>query len=330
MPQAILNPSPIFILGCHKSGTSLMRSLLDGHTDLKVIPFESHVMALMGKQVLYDYRKQEAMPQADFKANLLQLLRQYASSKDRTADAMLSDDMDVISAQQFIASANQPTDVKEAFQLIVDCLPHVFPQGEFTQEPSRLVEKSVEHHGFIDELYRAFPDAQFIHLIRNPYANVVGLRKFKAKIQGYPLFHRVMSSIQSSMDVAIDQGSSKNKNHHVIRHEDLVQRPEQTMQALAKAVNLSWDECLLSPSVMAEPWSGNSSHGQTKGIDASKVDAWQTQIHAFESWQVNRKLNQQRKAFNYPRFQLRGFALSKVQGEPWSRFVYNRLRSLIG
>lgn len=330
MPHEDLNFPPIFILGCHKSGTSLMRSLLDGHPDLQVIPFESHVMALLGIAVSYAYRKQQAMPQADFKANLLLLLRAYASSKDRTADAMFGDEMDVSSVQPFIASASQPTHVKQALELIVDCLPHLFPKGGFTQEPKRLVEKSVEHHEFMDELQRAYPDAQFIHLIRNPYANVIGLRRFKAKLQGYPLFHRVMGSIQSSMDVAMDQVKAKSNNHHVIRYEDLVQRPEQVMRALAEAINLPWNASLLNPTMMAKPWSGNSSHGQATGIDASKLDAWQTQIHAFESWQVNRKLNRQRKAFSYARFQAKGFAMSKVQGESLLRFVYNRLRSLFG
>ena len=36
------NISPIFILGCTKSGTTLLRNLFDGHPDLFIIPFETH------------------------------------------------------------------------------------------------------------------------------------------------------------------------------------------------------------------------------------------------------------------------------------------------
>ena len=39
---------PIFLLGSHKSGTSLLRSLLDGHPDLDVLPREAHFFPTHG------------------------------------------------------------------------------------------------------------------------------------------------------------------------------------------------------------------------------------------------------------------------------------------
>jgi len=35
--------APIFLLGSHKSETSLLRALLDGHKDLFVFPTETHL-----------------------------------------------------------------------------------------------------------------------------------------------------------------------------------------------------------------------------------------------------------------------------------------------
>ena len=48
---------PIFILGCTKSGTTLMRNLFDGHPDLFVIPFESHFFQNTGRGIEYSYRR---------------------------------------------------------------------------------------------------------------------------------------------------------------------------------------------------------------------------------------------------------------------------------
>ena len=39
---------PIFILGAHKSGTSYLRALLDGHPDLYVVPLEAHYFQHLG------------------------------------------------------------------------------------------------------------------------------------------------------------------------------------------------------------------------------------------------------------------------------------------
>ena len=43
------NKNYVFILGQHKSGSSLLRSLLDGHPDLFVIPVETHYFSLSQK-----------------------------------------------------------------------------------------------------------------------------------------------------------------------------------------------------------------------------------------------------------------------------------------
>src|SRR6056297_1880138 len=48
----------VFILGCHKSGTSLLRSLLDGHKELFVIPIEAHIFENLGSWIDYYYRNQ--------------------------------------------------------------------------------------------------------------------------------------------------------------------------------------------------------------------------------------------------------------------------------
>ena len=53
-----MNQKPIFIFGPHKSGTSLLRSLLDGHPDLFSIPIESHVFSGMGMGIRYEKKKQ--------------------------------------------------------------------------------------------------------------------------------------------------------------------------------------------------------------------------------------------------------------------------------
>lgn len=52
--------SPIFILGCHKSRTSLLRALFDGHDDLFVVPFETHFFQRTGHVIDYAFRKSAA------------------------------------------------------------------------------------------------------------------------------------------------------------------------------------------------------------------------------------------------------------------------------
>ena len=75
------NP-PVFIIGSHKSGTSLLRSLLDGHPELYVIPFETHFMASLGRWVQYSYRRQTPHENFEFSEKFLETLKKYSNSKD--------------------------------------------------------------------------------------------------------------------------------------------------------------------------------------------------------------------------------------------------------
>lgn len=48
---------PIFILGCTKSRTSMMRNLFDGHPDLFIVPAESHFFQNIGFWINYFFRR---------------------------------------------------------------------------------------------------------------------------------------------------------------------------------------------------------------------------------------------------------------------------------
>jgi hypothetical protein len=54
----LFNQHPIFIAGTHKSGTSLIRSLFDGHSNIYSIPMETHYFQLNKFWVDNEYRKQ--------------------------------------------------------------------------------------------------------------------------------------------------------------------------------------------------------------------------------------------------------------------------------
>lgn len=77
----------IFILGAHKSGTSLVRSLLDGHPDLNVVPIELHFLRHLGvesQNLLRNDRDFEG-----FKLSFKKLILEYHQSGNVLSDAAL-------------------------------------------------------------------------------------------------------------------------------------------------------------------------------------------------------------------------------------------------
>ena len=79
--KAVDGYAPVFLLGSHKSGSSLLRSLLDGHPELAVLPKETHLFQFTNHWV--DYRRRRNLPRPldrqQFFDSLLQQIRNNTS-----------------------------------------------------------------------------------------------------------------------------------------------------------------------------------------------------------------------------------------------------------
>lgn len=321
MPHA-----PIFILGSHKSGTSLLRSLLDGHPELFVIPFETHFMALLGRWITYSYRKQTPVEDANFLEGLVEILESYARSTDRQADVVLGDRLDMEAVRAFVREMDDADDPIQALTILKELLPQVV-DGLDSAEGKRAVEKSVEHLESALELAQTFPKAQFIHIVRNPYANMVALRKFKAKDQGYPLINKVYKSLESGY-YWLKTNKTLIPKYQVVRYEDLAQDPEGEMRKLASFLGISFDESLLKPTLLGDPWGGNSAYGNFKAISAAHLDRWKEEITPLEANLVTQHFGHILAEYGYDELPIQRGSWKPAKGESVKRYAYNRLYPL--
>ena len=314
--------APIFILGSHKSGTSLLRSLLDDHPDLYVIPFETHFMASLGRWIKYSYRRQSPAVKAEYIQNLLQVLENYSKSKDRQADVVLSDIVDIDKAKEFLNKSEDIDTPEQALSLFNELLPEIIPEmGD--PKGKRMVEKSVEHAEMAMELYRCFPHAQFIHIVKNPYANFVALRKFKSKDQGYPLVNKVFGSLETGY-FFLDKNEKSLPNYKVLLYEDLARDPSTVLKGVADFLNITFDDKLLQPSLLGSPWSGNSAYGEFKGISSEFLDNWKDEIHPFEANLITQNLSHVLEKYGYEKQRIIKGSWKRAKGESFKRYLYNR------
>lgn len=318
------NP-PVFILGSHKSGTSLLRSLLDGHPELYVIPFETHFMASLGRWVQYSYRRQTPHENFEFSEKLLETLKKYSNSKDRQTDAVLSDVIDLKNITDVLKKEKGIKSPKDALQLIGDLMPLLVPEMS-DAKGKRVVEKSVEHAEMAMELYHCFPDAHFIHIVKNPYANFVALRKFKSKDQGYPLINRVYDSLENGY-FFLDKNKKIIPNYKVLRYEDLARNPKQIMSEISDFLDIKFDKNMLEPSVLSKPWSGNSAYGSINGISSKFIDNWKNEIHPNEANLITKNLSHVLQSYGYEKQTIHKGGWRPAKGESLIRFLYNRFYS---
>ncbi len=179
---AKLLTKPVFILGSHKSGSSLLRSLLDGHPDLFTIPTEAHYFQYTGDWVNYSlrYAWPQEMDLEEKMNSLVRLVEKKNSHYDPYADSTIAGRIDVEAFKSHLFSSAISNISPNLFQVYAEALYYSLYKKELP-DTIRVLEKSVENAEFAASLRQMFPDCRFIHIVRNPYASLVAIRKSKTK-----------------------------------------------------------------------------------------------------------------------------------------------------
>jgi hypothetical protein len=153
-----------------------------------------------------------------------------------------------------------------------------------------VVFKETSQAIFFDELKRDFPSLRMIQLIRDPRDNYAAL---KAGVTNYyaklgedematlaSLINRCrMDLIAARTNTVLHPGS-----FHVVRFEDLVGNPRETLGRACAFLGWQFQESMLSPTVLGEAMVGNSHEGKRfTGIINENVNAWRRRISADEA-----------------------------------------------
>lgn len=320
-----MNQQPIFILGAHKSGTTLLRNLLSGHPDLFVVPFESHFFPLADRNVDYEYRKNRAkgLSVEEMEANFKDWIKTQNEAVDPMGDTFVTGKLNTDTFNRSFSLAESDSD-KIRFEKYMSAIHECLGLGKLSSE-KRVVEKSVENAEFAVELSKLFPEARFIHIVRNPYSNFVSLRKYKSIGVGYPLLNRMMKTFQNSFHFLLENPKTI-AHYKVVRYEDILTETEQVMRQISEFLEIEFTETLLQPSHLGENWAGNSTTGKGfNGVSDVNVDKWKSEIEAIEVQMINEISGKVFNQFSYAIHSVRGSMWSRCRGETAMRYIYNRL-----
>lgn len=204
-----------FIVGCRRSGTTLLRAMLASHPQVAVPPESRFLMKLVpeGGRPLEPGRLVEALYEHPYFGRW-QLHR-------RVVEASFRDD----------PPRTYTGAVRRVYGLWADARGKV-----------RFADKTPDHVLRIGTLTALFPDARVIHLVRDGRdvaASFMELR-WVDSIERAALHwrHRVLAGRRASVQLPAVR-------YHELRYEDLVERPEPTLRALCAAIDLPFDPAML-------------------------------------------------------------------------------------
>ena len=245
---------PFFLVGCSRSGTTLLQALIDSHPHL-AIPPESHVYARFGRiaGTWGDLRERRC--------------------RRRLVSAMLGDAF----IEEWGLGAT-PEDIEQRlrrpdFGGIVDALFELYAER---QGARRWGDKTPEHIRHLAEIRRDFPEAKLIHLVRDGRDVAEAMqRMIFYPVTAYGVARVWCDEIRHWKTFCDSAGT---ENTLVVRYEDLVTSPGQVMRTLFEFLEEPYVDTVatyagsaLSRHLDAQgPW--HSSLRQ--GISAAKVGAF--------------------------------------------------------
>lgn len=321
-----MRPGPIFILGPHKSGTSLLRSLFDGVENYFVLPIETHCFQLLNTWIRYPYRRQ--FPKENdvnlFIESAIDWIRKSNRNKDKYADAMTVDWFDEkVFSQTLTHKLKGPTHQRDFIDAYFASI-YKSLNGKEIGKDTGFIEKSVENAEFAIDLFNMYPNANFVHIVRNPYSNLCSLRRYKG-INKYPYLITLCKALFNSY-YFLYRNEKIIPNYKIIKYEDLVTDAEGVMKNICSSFNLAFNERMVLPTSRGELWEGNSTSGK-KFIEVSndRLNKWEADIYDLEIGIVNKLFPYILDRFGYERLEDGLGSYFKCKNEDFKGYIVNRL-----
>lgn len=219
-----------FIVGHPRSGTSLLRALLDSHPDLLVLPFETH---------LFDWAS-SGHPVATLldRTRLWPTLRRHRPSISR-------DEVEEVLKRAF----SRAGDPRGRLLALVEGWRELMG----ARHDTRWVEKTPRHLYETSTLLRWFRDeVRILVMRRDPRDVIVSALKqkpsrtiFQMALTGR-IAHQIVTEHQQDPRVS------------VVGYEELVRDPTRTMQTVCQFLDVPYDPVVVAPTVLGTEYSGNS------------------------------------------------------------------------
>lgn len=252
--QRLIN-DPVFVCGVHRSGTTLVRDLLDDHPALSVFPAEgTFIMHLEPKLKTTNKSNHAHIMTTEW-------LRRLACSINQPPYWLLG--RSTIQASPYVSFAQATIAwwhvLQNDLHLRNSFLPHLAVMLTYTTATGRLgnalywVDKTPTNEQFLSRLWKEFPRARVIHVLRDP-ADVIVSRK---NMDPFPNFRSFVYDLRQSYKAALKYGSQP--NYLLVHYEALYHQPKDIASQIAAFLQIENTTSLLVPTVAGKPAVNNSS-----------------------------------------------------------------------
>ena len=291
-PHRNLTPAP-FVVGVGRSGTTLLRLMLDAHPELAMPPETGFVPDLIAATKPMGARPEDAIA--------------AVTGHRKWGDFPMSED-ELMARWRALDRLTPRATVRTFYELYAE------HQGK-----PRWGDKTPGYTMEMGPISHALPEAHFVHVIRDGRA--VALSRMRTLALRPTEISNVARRWAKRLRKAREKG--RTLDHYMeIRYEALVRQPEATLREIAAFIDLPWDGAMLDYHRRSEerlseldrdiPAWGNklprsaesrmALHQQTtKPPDPARIDRWREELSAEELESFEREAGATLDELGYPR-----------------------------
>lgn len=255
--------SPIFIVGANRSGTTLLRLLLNAHSRI-AIPDELIYLDSHHAGVPIEQWQNPPLSPGEYEAFVDRFLEENCRPLDELDEAQLKADI----------LAGRP-DLKRPYRLALEAWAR-------HHDKERWGEKTPGNLFYADILLDMFPEAQFLYVVRDPRAGVASMQQ----VSFFPddaVFNALSRRKHDTKGRDWLERHVPASQRRTVQYEELVQQPKSTIQSVCQFLDEPFEPAMLqfhtdADRYMKDDAQQNYNAAATRPITDDRVDAWKRQL----------------------------------------------------
>lgn len=273
----------IFVVGCSRSGTTIVQNTLALNPDLITVPETAFFqrMVAAGESRLFGEQARRPAPWRRIASYCRQRLTITGPDLAKSFQA-------IPHAHEHIAAPLPAR--RTTYSHAVTCFVQMMDRYAQQHQKRGWIEKTPSHIHYLPEIRRYLPSAYVVHVIRDGVSVVASLR---AAARRYPAAHWPL--LYDTLDRCIARWNAcqrctqmclEQPRHVIVSYDRFAADPEGSTRSLCQALDLRYDPVMLSPDAASErslpwsarePWKDKVAHGvdlrhQTKATDVLTAD----------------------------------------------------------
>jgi len=288
---------PVFLAGHRKSGTTMFLNLLDSHPELCVYPVDITVL-----YAYFPLFESSSYAPEERKKRVEKVVFKHLQKQE-----VITKQLDVVKFRKAFGARMEGKDYKTKDVIENLMLSYQEVQGINPKAVKGSVIKETSVEIYAGEIFEWFPEAKFVHLIRDPRDNFAALKSGIDKLyKGYgddakTILHSLLERAHLGMKMAdINVRRFGKERYKILRFEDLVAHPLKTLKGLCDFLEIGYNESLVTPTLLGQPTRGNNFEKMDfSKISGKNIGRWKERIDLREAMVIEFHFKELMERFDY-------------------------------